>query len=278
MKTRSFFILCLLFLSTQTWSESKWLDYGNGLINLNNVGLITKGVTTEKHFIWGRDRCNNDVSWSYRDWVGSIKGESDYLSKFSTEIFSYEQKLKGMGLSPELQEEYNNEDFWKETGLVKIQDGTPLSHVHKDYSDITSYTTFVNWYTYKNGQPVEDLFKLNEERIDEVVDFDNHEKYYEWVSTVLPVSQDDYKKWLGSSDHENEIIEKTYNLKRDYLEHTVPMYHNSIKFDDFELRVSGTSCGLNLVTSESESVQLIRNIFSKIGRFVDSDKHYMELF
>jgi len=276
MKIKSILILCLLLTSTHSWSNGKWLSYGNGMVNLDNVKVITKGVTIHKEMyedfetnlglamlmelntssvlIPPEDRCYEGINWNYRLWVNSFKIK-DYLPAYSTEQIPS-----------------------KDT-LLSSLDG---------YSDITEYETFKNWYFYKHtlteDQRKEIVSSLNmttseqeelfstDNGISKGLDMINSE-----MNSLLPVSESDYKTWL-SDESENKIIEDTYNLKDHYLSNTVPMYHNSLKFDEFELWISGTSCNLNLVSSESESSQLIQDTLSKIGNFINSDKHYMELF
>jgi len=234
MKIRSILILCLLLSSTHSWSNGKWLGYGSGMINLDNVNYITRGTTKHQEMhdentylyeIITSDRCNNGYTWTFKEWVNAFKTDKEYLRMYSTEQIPS-----------------------KDTLLSSLE----------EYSDITLYETFKNWYE----------FKL------EISDPD----YSEYQNNlVLPVSESDYKTWL-SDESGNKIIEGTFNIKKQYMYNTNPMYHNSINFDDFELWISGTSCDLNLVSSESESGKLIQDTLSKIGNFINSDKHYMELF
>lgn len=142
---------------------------------------------------------------------------------------------------------------------LKIKDYLPAYSTYQDpngtllslrdgYSDITSYDTFKNWFFYKNPY------------------------------TELSISKVEYDEWLHNDDIPNEIIEDTFNFKQPYIVNTVPMYHNSILFDDTPLWISGLDCNHNLVSSVSESDQLIQDTLSKIGKFISSDKDYLELF
>jgi len=274
MKLRNILILCLLSISTHSWSESKWLSYGNGMINLNNVSSITPGKTTHKEMYEGTvlyentvlrdiygvlipsDRCNSGYMWTYREWVNSSKKDKEYLGLYSNEVIEHESsKLKGSKLS-----------------LIE------------GYSNITLYDTFKNWYFFKNpltenqinNVPEIKLSISEQEKLLESPDVVNtiNERLY----SLLPVTKDQYEDWLMKEDVPNKVIEEIYNLNNHYLSNTDPMYQNSIKFDDFELWISGTSCDLNLVSSESESKKLIQDTLSKIGTFINSDKGYMELF
>ena len=246
MKIRSLLILCLLSISTHTWSENKWLSYGNGMINLNNVGFINTGTTTHKEMyddtflgkmykgLIPSDRCNNGYTWSYKEWVNSSKKDKNYLDSFSVEVSDRDKGIKLSSL--------------------------------EGYSDITSYDTFKNWYLFKNPKSPDVFSKITGQPVTK--------DQYEWWLT----SEDIGTKQFGVTKETYNLIEETYNLNDHYLSNTVPMYHNSIKFDDFELWISGTSCDLNLVSSESDSVKLIQDTLSKIGKFINSNKSYMELF
>jgi len=234
MKIRSLLILCLLTVSTQTWSENKWLSYGNGMINLDNVNYITRGKTKHQemyelssllYVLNPSDRCNGSYTWTFKEWVNAFKTDKEYLRIYSTEQIPS-----------------------KETLLSSLE----------GYSDITLYETFKKWYEFK--------LEISDPGYSEYQD-----------NMVLPVSEYDYKTWL-SDESGNKIIEDTFNIKKQYMSNTIPMYHNSIYFDDFELWISGTSCDLNLVSSVSESDQLIQDTLSKVGKFIRSDKDYLELF
>ena len=251
MKLRFMFITGLLVLSTQTWSESKWLSYGNGMINLDNVNHIQPGnVNFYGVFINDRFRCNNKYTWTYREWVESSKKDKKYLSLYST---------------------------------IKINDEDVNLYSIEGHSDITLYDTFKNWYFFKNPLnenqindiPETKLSISEQEKLLDSPDFYN--KINEVMYSLLPVTKVEYENWL-STEEGNKIIEDTFNITGQYLSNTDPMYKTSIKFDDFELEISGSSCDLNLVSSVPESNQLIQDTLSKIGNFINSNKHYMELF
>lgn len=252
MKLRFMFITGLLVLSTQTWSESKWLSYGNGMINLDNVNHIQPGnVNFYGVFIINdRFRCNNKYTWTYREWVESSKKDKKYLSLYST---------------------------------IKINDEDVNLYSIEGYSDITLYDTFKNWYFFKNPLnenqindiPETKLSISEQEKLLDSPDFYN--KINEVMYSLLPVTKVEYENWLSTKEG-NKIIEDTFNITDQYLSNTDPMYKTSIKFDDFELEISGSSCDLNLVSSVPESNQLIQDTLSKIGNFINSNKHYMELF
>ena len=251
MKLRFMFITGLLVLSTQTWSESKWLSYGNGMINLDNVNHIQPGNIVKFYGRFINDsRCNNKYTWTYREWVESSKKDKKYLSLYST---------------------------------IKIDDKDVNLYSIEGYSDITLYDTFKNWYFFKNplsekqldSIPETKLSILDQEKLLDSPDFYN--KVDKVMYLLLPVTKVEYENWL-STEEGNKIIEDTFNITGQYLSNTDPMYKTSIKFDDFELEISGSSCDLNLVSSVPESNQLIQDTLSKIGTFINSDKHYMELF
>jgi len=268
MKLRFMFITGLLVLSTQTWSESKWLSYGNGMINLDNVNHIQPGNIVHKEVFENSDnvldktvldmygvfindsRCNNKYTWTYREWVESSKKDKKYLSLYST---------------------------------IKINDEDVNLYSIEGHSDITLYDTFKNWYFFKNPLnenqindiPETKLSISEQEKLLDSPDFYN--KINEVMYSLLPVTKVEYENWL-STEEGNKIIEDTFNITGQYLSNTDPMYKTSIKFDDFELEISGSSCDLNLVSSVPESNQLIQDTLSKIGTFINSDKHYMELF
>ena len=285
MKIRSFLILCLLLISTYSWSESKWLSYGNGMINLDNVSSIIPGTTTHKEIYEGTvlgnfykgtildvmipsDRCNSGYTWTYRGWVDFAKGDPEYLGLYSTEKHTYEQNLKVLDISSDEQVEMEN--LMRDMD-IKPETNTLLSS-YDGWSDITSYDTFMNWYTYKNPLSIDrELLKTRLSSIPlELLDTEEgFEELKSTMSSILPVTEVGYTKWLSSDNHVNKIIEDTYNLNDHYLSNTVPMYHNSIKFDEFELWISGTSCDFNLVSSESESKKLIQDTLSKIGTFIN---------
>ena len=268
MKPRFIFIISLLLISTQTWSESKWLSYGNGMINLDNVGFINPGTTTHKEMYEGTvlydiygglvpsDRCNSGYTWTYREWVNSSKKDKEYLGIYSNEVIEYEgSKLKGSKLS-----------------LIE------------GYSNITLYETFKNWYFFRhpitkdqiNSIPETKLSISEQEKLLESPEV--FDKINERLYSLLPVTKVQYEDWLTKDNVPNKVIEEIYNLNDHYSSNTVPMYHNSIKFDEFELWISGTSCDLNLVSSVPESEKLIQDTLSKIGDFINSNNHSMELF
>ena len=255
MKLRFMFIISLLLISTQTWSESKWLSYGNGMINLDNVNHIQPGNIVHKEVFGMKNgphdsRCNNEYTWTYREWVESSKKDKKYLSLYST---------------------------------IKINDEDVNLYSIEGYSDITLYDTFKNWYFFKNPLnenqindiPETKLSISEQEKLLDSPDFYN--KINEVMYSLLPVTKVEYENWL-STEEGNKIIEDTFNITDQYLSNTDPMYKTSIKFDDFELEISGSSCDLNLVSSVPESNQLIQDTLSKIGNFINSNKHYMELF
>lgn len=248
---------------------------------------------------------NGTYTMTYKEWVAKAKARDmsdihtgNYLWDYSPikDVNIMNAKIiSNLGYS--LRE---SEDMKRYIGSLGIPPATNDERFEL-YNDITSYATFHNRYLYKNPPlskykqmllKYKTLFMLsdmpmNSSKRKKTYEAEVEEKIKEIdkiINSFLPVSKHEYEMWLADNendqneDYKNTIIEETYNLKDHYLSNTVPMYHNSIKLDDFELTLSGASCDLNLVSSESESEKLVQDTLSRIVNFINSDKHYMELF
>ena len=317
MRIKNIITFLLLLISTNSLSDGKWLSYGHTMINLNNVKVIQQGYNIDKFL---HDNVAYDVAYddalfefqttdinkinspikrcvnvahtmTYKEWVKKAKRDTgkihsgyylwDYSPIKDTSGIVLEIK-SNLGYS--LTEIVDTEKDMESLGLYHPPTNDELFEM---YNNITSYNTFTDRYLYKYSLSKHDqesfMNKMPKMSMDPLKRKEMYEGLDKVINSLLPVSIDEYDRWLGGSEKEgqyykNTIIEETYNLKDHYLSNTVPMYHNSIKFDDFELTLSGISCDLNLVSSESESEKLIQDTLSRIGNFINSDKHYMELF
>jgi len=299
MRIKNIITFLLLLISTNSSSEGKWLSNGNTIINLNNVKVIQRyndGSLLHNDVAYDEalyeftetdinkinspiKRCvNGAYTMTYKEWVAKAKARDmsdihtgNYLWDYSpikdTSVMVSEIKSNlGYSLT-------EIDDITRDIKSLGIQPPTN-DELFEMYNNITSYSTFANRYLYNNYTSNQDL-EMNPLKIKEMYKgLDNV------INSLLPVSIDEYERWLVGSEERNQyykntIIEETYNLKNHYLHNTKPMYHNSIKFDDFELWISGDNCQLSGVHSGI----LIRDMLSKIRIFINNDdEHYMELY
>ena len=290
MRIKNIITFLLLLISTNSSSEGKWLSNGNTIINLNNVKVIQRyndGSLLHNDVAYDEalyeftetdinkinspiKRCvNGAYTMTYKEWVKKAKRDTGKIHS-GYYLWDYSPIKDTSGMVSSLTE---IDDITRDIKSLGIQPPTN-DELFEMYNNITSYSTFANRYLYNNYTSNQDL-EMNPLKIKEMYKgLDNV------INSLLPVSIDEYERWLVGSEERNQyykntIIEETYNLKNHYLHNTKPMYHNSIKFDDFELWISGDNCQLSGVHSGI----LIRDMLSKIRIFINNDdEHYMELY
>ena len=309
MRIKNIITFLLLLISTNSLSEGKWLSNGNTMINLNNVKVIQQGynIGSFLHDDVAYDdalyeftetdinkinspikRCvNGAYTMTYKEWVKKAKRDTgkihsgyylwDYSPIKDTSVMVSEIKSNlGYSLT-------EIDDITRDIKSLGIQPPTN-DELFEMYNNITSYSTFANRYLYDNYTSNQDWEKVPKISMNPLKIKEMYKGLDNVINSLLPVSIDEYERWLVGSEERNQyykntIIEETYNLKNHYLYNTKPMHHNSIKFDDFELWISGDNCEINLVSTANDSRILIRGMLSKISIFINNDdEHYMELY